>query len=369
MFSFVTLQICFHFILIDGLIMAVIHSRVVLYSTHTDVFRLRVLYRGLYWERNRKNRLKQSRDISLGIMIGLRSVCSIPGDGRRFFSLTQLVGKQCVISTLVLSGYRKRSFHVVKGPGREFTTRLHLKRSLKTSGTCAFRVVSLGWLLIKHTDNFYIYISLNFPCGQKITEGRNARSEKRLEVGIPPERQVSLFIRGTKLFTRFPKILRCNWISRSIHRTWGFAISFRSRHSIVHSLLARWYTHTHTRTHTHIHTHTHTNTYTHIHTHTHTHIHTHTYTHTRARTHAHAQTHARTHKHTHTGLQRFLSYLCCCNKLTNVCIHMYITLNALWSYNIYYMKLFAIKYFLSCVWFLMSKLYLHSPTNLHFYVQ
>jgi hypothetical protein len=228
---------------------------VVLYSKQTTVFRLRVLYRGLYWEGNRKNRLKQSRDISLGIVIGLRPVCSFPGGGRRFFSLTQFLGKQCVISTLVLSGYRKRSFHVVKRPGREFTTRLHLKQSLKMSRTCAFRVVSLGWLLIKHTDNFYIYISLNFPCGQKITEGRNARSEKRLEVGIPPERQVSLFIRGTKLFTRFPKILRCNWISGSIHRTWGFAISFRSRHSLIHSLLARGYTHTRTDTRTDTQTH------------------------------------------------------------------------------------------------------------------
>lgn len=63
----------------------------------------------------------------------------------------------------------------------------------------------LGWLLIKHTDNFYIYNSLNFPCGQMITEGQNERNEKRLEVGISPERQVSLFIRGTKLFTRFRK--------------------------------------------------------------------------------------------------------------------------------------------------------------------
>ena len=168
-------------------------------------------------------------------MNGLQSVCSITGGGRRFFSLTQLAGKQWVVSTLVLNWYRQRSFHVVKWPGPEFTTRLHLTQNLKMSGTCAFRVVSSEWLLIKHTDNFYIYIPLNFPCGQKITEGRNARSEKRLEVGIPPERQVSLFIRGTKLFTRFPKILKCNWISRSIHRTWGFAISFRSLLSISFS--------------------------------------------------------------------------------------------------------------------------------------
>jgi hypothetical protein len=132
------------------------------------------------------------------------------------------------------------------------------------SGTCAFRVVSLEWSLIKHTDNFYIYISLNFPCGQKITEGRNARSEKRLEVGIPPERQVSLFIRGTKLFTRFPKILRCNWISRSIHRTWGFAISFRSLLSISFSPCAWTHTHARTDTRTHKHTHAHAHTHTQV---------------------------------------------------------------------------------------------------------
>lgn len=143
-------------------------------------------------------------------MIGLRSVFSIPGGGRRFFSLTQFADKQWVLSTLVLDAYRKRSFHIVKPPGREFTTRLHLTQSLKMCGTCAFRVVSLEWLLIKHTGNFYIYISVNFPCGQKIIEGQNARSEKRPEVGIPPKRQVPPFIRGMKLFTRFPKILRCN---------------------------------------------------------------------------------------------------------------------------------------------------------------
>jgi hypothetical protein len=128
-----------------------------------------------------------------------------------------------------------------------------MQKLRKRGTTCSFPFISLAWLLIKYTDKFYIYISFNFPCGQMITEGRNERSEKKLEVGISPERRASLFIQETKLFTRCRKILRCNWISRSIHRTWGFAISFRSVLSLSHSLLPCGHTHTHTHTHTQAH--------------------------------------------------------------------------------------------------------------------